>query len=290
METAFCMHCGQQIPAANQACPHCGVQQNLTTTSPLAPAQQSPISSSIPLPESIKGWSWGAFWLSWIWAIFNKTWIGLLALIPLVNLIMMVVLGLKGREWAWKNKTWSSVEHFNSVQRRWSIAGWIVMVASLLFGITIGVIEDRMKQRTTVDFDTSRLLNADSDNKTPVHGNAQHVDVPPQAKSRYPMPHLTFLKSDLIGAMKRMGMEQHWVSQFTKYLGNPEDFWLECVAQNAASAQMFGGMSQQNAQTHGENTCQGLTKYYNDCFNDKTLDDALLCLQTHINDVAENGE
>ena len=35
-----------------------------------------------PIPDGVKGWSWGAFLLNWIWAIGNSTWIGLLCLIP----------------------------------------------------------------------------------------------------------------------------------------------------------------------------------------------------------------
>ena len=78
------------------------------------------------LPDGIKGWSWGAFLFNWIWAIGNKTWIGLLCLIPYVNLVMMFFLGFKGREWAWQNKRWDSVEHFNRVQKRWSFWGVIL--------------------------------------------------------------------------------------------------------------------------------------------------------------------
>ena len=77
-------------------------------------------------PDGIKGWSWGAFLFNWIWAIGNKTWIGLLCLIPYVNLVMMFFLGFKGREWAWQNKRWDSVEHFNRVQKRWSFWGVIL--------------------------------------------------------------------------------------------------------------------------------------------------------------------
>lgn len=73
-----------------------------------------------PVPPGVAGWSWGAFTLNWIWAIGNSTWIGLLALIPYVGFIMAIVLGINGRTWAWQNKRWDSVEHFQSVQRRWS--------------------------------------------------------------------------------------------------------------------------------------------------------------------------
>lgn len=96
------------------------------------PATPSPSAASMDIPPGIAGWSWGAFLWNWIWAIFNNTWIGLLALIPGVNIVMIFVLGAKGREWAWKNKKWDSVEHFNRVQRKWSVWGIGLVLASLL--------------------------------------------------------------------------------------------------------------------------------------------------------------
>ena len=98
------------------------------------------------VPDEIKGWSWGGFCLNWIWAIFNKTWIGLLVLLsyfmglPLLGLVVSIVLGVKGREWAWRNKEWQGVEHFNDVQRKWSIASLIVFIASLIIGIVIVIL------------------------------------------------------------------------------------------------------------------------------------------------------
>lgn len=86
-------------------------------------------------PEGVKGWSWGAFLLNWIWACFNKTWIGLIALLPYIGFVMAIILGIKGREWAWKNKRWESVAHFNEVQRKWSIWGAIVVLG--IFGLSI---------------------------------------------------------------------------------------------------------------------------------------------------------
>lgn len=88
-----------------------------------------------PIPDGVKGWSWGAFFLNWIWAIGNKTWIGLIALIPYLGFVMMIILGIKGREWAWRNKQWESVEHFQKVQRRWSI--WGVAITLLLITVPI---------------------------------------------------------------------------------------------------------------------------------------------------------
>lgn len=94
----------------------------------------------ITIPEGIKGWSWGGFLLGWIWAIGNRTWIGLLTLVPYVGLIFTIALGIKGREWAWRNKRWESIEHFNRVQRRWAIWGLVVVgiaVAGIVAAIAI---------------------------------------------------------------------------------------------------------------------------------------------------------
>ena len=91
------------------------------------------------LPDGIRGWSWGAFFLNWIWAAFNRTYIGLWALVPYVGFIMAIVLGVKGREWAWKNKRWESVEHFNDVQRRWSFWGVVLTLGVAGLGIVAAI-------------------------------------------------------------------------------------------------------------------------------------------------------
>jgi hypothetical protein len=91
------------------------------------------------LPDGVAGWSWGAFFLNWIWAAFNRTYIGLLALVPYVGFIMAIVLGVKGREWAWQNKRWESVEHFNAVQRRWSFWGVVLTLGVAGLGIVAAI-------------------------------------------------------------------------------------------------------------------------------------------------------
>ncbi len=91
------------------------------------------------LPEGVKGWSWGAFCLNGIWAGFNRTYIGLLAFLPYVGFLVSIYLGFKGRELAWKNKRWESLEHFNRVQRKWSVWGVGLTVAMLLIGILAAI-------------------------------------------------------------------------------------------------------------------------------------------------------
>jgi hypothetical protein len=87
------------------------------------------------IPEEIKGWNWGAFWFTWIWGLFNRSYVALLVFIPILNLIVSFYLGAKGNELAWRNRIWESTEEFFSEQRLWSIAGWIIAV---LLAISIG--------------------------------------------------------------------------------------------------------------------------------------------------------
>lgn len=86
------------------------------------------------LPRELDRWNWGAFFLNWIWGIGNSTFIALLALIPGLNLIVMIVLGARGSRWAWRNRAWRDAEHFRRSQRKWAIAGliaWILVIGSV---------------------------------------------------------------------------------------------------------------------------------------------------------------
>lgn len=150
MGMIFCHGCRHQIHDSAVSCPKCGAPNAVTGSSRSS-------STSVEMPDSIKGWSWGAFLLNWIWAIGNRTWIGLLALIPYVGFIMVIILGIKGREWAWKNKQWDSVEHFNEVQRKWSIWGGIitgvVFVVGLMAAIAIPAYQDYKSRAEEISFD-----------------------------------------------------------------------------------------------------------------------------------------
>ena len=94
------------------------------------------------IPEEVRGWNWGAFFLSWIWGIGNRVWIALLALLPFVCLIMNIVLGIKGNGWAWKHKKWDSIADFRTTQRIWAIVGFVLVVPYLLavFGVLAAVV------------------------------------------------------------------------------------------------------------------------------------------------------
>lgn len=85
------------------------------------------------IPQDAKGLSWGGFFWNWIWGLFNGTYIALLGLIPIVNIVVSFWLLFKGRELAWQNKRWDSLEHFNTTQKRWAIAGLLLILLSVLY-------------------------------------------------------------------------------------------------------------------------------------------------------------
>jgi hypothetical protein len=134
----FCPKCGKEVSEDASFCPQCG--QNLKVG--VTPGNTSGQGEAAIVPEEVKGWSWAGFGLTWIWGVFNGVLISLLALIPVFALVWAIVLGIKGREWAWRNKRWDSVEHFKNTQRPWDTAGivlfaiWvvaIVLIPGILF-------------------------------------------------------------------------------------------------------------------------------------------------------------
>ncbi|MBN1349962.1 DUF2628 domain-containing protein [candidate division KSB1 bacterium] len=88
-------------------------------------------------PPEIKKWNWGAFFLNFLWGIFNKTYIALLCLVPIANIVVVFMLGVKGNEWAWKNKEWKSIEHFKKVQKKWAVWGASVFASSIIIPLLI---------------------------------------------------------------------------------------------------------------------------------------------------------
>ena len=90
------------------------------------------------LPDELKGWNWGAFFLSWIWGIGNNVWIALIAFI--LSWIWSIVLGIKGNEWAWQHKKWDSIDHFKSTQRKWKRWGVGLFIVGIVLGIIYAII------------------------------------------------------------------------------------------------------------------------------------------------------
>lgn len=80
-------------------------------------------------------WSWAAFLMGGIWAIFNRVWIGLLCFVPVVGIFMTVVLGMKGRRWAWERTRHRDFDRFVRTQRNWVIAWVVLMVGPVGLGL-----------------------------------------------------------------------------------------------------------------------------------------------------------
>jgi hypothetical protein len=116
-------------------------------TSPPAPDYTSGLGALSMLPAELKGWNWGAFLLTWIWGIGHNVWIALVALgglIPyvgwVISIVMAIVLGVRGNEWAWQNKKWDSIEQFRKTQRTWMWWGVSMLVLQLLLMISITIL------------------------------------------------------------------------------------------------------------------------------------------------------
>jgi len=110
---------------------------------------KSGMGSEYDVPDIVsKKFNWGAFFLTWIWGIGNKTYItfliftsALFCIIPfiggLAELGFKIWFGIKGNEWAWQNKRFESIEAFHKNQRNWVKAGIICYILLILTGLAI---------------------------------------------------------------------------------------------------------------------------------------------------------
>lgn len=112
-------------------------------------ANNSGLGKDSPVLDIVsKRFNWGAFLLTWIWGLGNRSYItllifpvSLLGLIPFVGFFITLGIciwfGIKGNTWAWQNKQWKSIEHFHEVQKKWAVGGLITFV---VFGLIIPLI------------------------------------------------------------------------------------------------------------------------------------------------------
>jgi hypothetical protein len=99
-------------------------------------------SEGIPL----SGFNWGAFSLTWIWALRNRSFnlptavLLVLCFFPYVGFLSAAALaiysGRTGTRRAWTNGRWHDREHFVRVQRRWSVVG-LIQFALVLLGLVL---------------------------------------------------------------------------------------------------------------------------------------------------------
>lgn len=107
--------------------------------------------------DIVKRFNWGAFWGTWIWGLFNRTFITLweipLLLTPVGWFSFPLICGLKGNEWAYKNKQYSDVEIFHKSQKKQALIFSIVIIigsflVTILFtAVSIGVLSSYLSKK-----------------------------------------------------------------------------------------------------------------------------------------------
>ncbi|MBM3450016.1 MAG: hypothetical protein FJX78_03380 [Armatimonadetes bacterium] len=125
-------------------------------TSPTSPAAPSVLDQ---LPEDqrqfINGWSWGGFAFNCIFLIgMKQTLLGIgyliVVWIPVVPIVAIVYLGLKGRAIAWKKRQWQGFDDFQKCMRIWDKWGIIivaVMVGSFILAMVFAIVASMFAAR-----------------------------------------------------------------------------------------------------------------------------------------------
>lgn len=92
--------------------------------------------------DNLQKFNWGAFIGTWIWGLFNKSY-KTLFMIPLcfttASFPFMLICGLKGNKWAYKNKNYDNLEQFHKEQSKQTLI-WCLLspiLAFVMFIVTI---------------------------------------------------------------------------------------------------------------------------------------------------------
>lgn len=128
---------------------------------------QQPVSfpneRNIDIEKAKNSWNWGAFLLSWIWALGHACWwpfivililllmsyitivlifplgVSFLIMINLFQIALSIYLGIKGNSIAWENGCFENIDHFRRKERGWTIAGVIVLISCIVISIILAV-------------------------------------------------------------------------------------------------------------------------------------------------------
>ncbi len=105
--------------------------------------KRSGIGEQSEFPPELKKWNWAAAGLPIIWGMYHGVWLSFITLIPYVNWIWWIIMGLEGNKWAWEKRYWKSVDEFKEAQRKWQVWGIIFFflpVIVVILGLIIGII------------------------------------------------------------------------------------------------------------------------------------------------------
>ena len=80
-----------------------------------------------------KKWNWGAFLLPPIWGMFNgcPNLLWTILVFPPFNIVVSIIAAIYGNRWSLRGKEWKSKEYFLECQKKWTIAGIIVIILLL---------------------------------------------------------------------------------------------------------------------------------------------------------------
>ena len=104
-------------------------------------AAEGKITGNLPKSEVIK-FNWGAFLGTWIWGLFNRSY-KTLWMIPLTitpaAFPFSLICGMKGNEWAYKNKPVENLEKFHDNQRMQAVV-WSILAPILSIVISVSIL------------------------------------------------------------------------------------------------------------------------------------------------------
>lgn len=157
----FCQECGTANSDNAKFCVKCGIAiapapcPSTTLVPPVPPPSlecslptaenTSGTRGPIPIEVSKMGWCWGAFGMHFFWAAANKVWwvlpaiivgvIGVAAsvFINVLGFLLLIVLGLKGHEMAWRARRFESLKQFQDTMKVWRTWGIAMVIFNVLF-------------------------------------------------------------------------------------------------------------------------------------------------------------
>ncbi|MEI6503469.1 MAG: zinc ribbon domain-containing protein [Armatimonadota bacterium] len=164
-DTRFCGACGHDLTAPVAVAPVAAAAYAPAATPQAYPvypatAYTAPVQQAMPamgyypqvannsgtggsIPEELKGFSWGAFFWTWIWGIAHSVWLSLLVVVLAptgLGIVLNIVMGLKGNELAWQHRRFESLDEFRATQAAWAKWGWIMFIVSSVLGLIAGIV------------------------------------------------------------------------------------------------------------------------------------------------------
>jgi len=114
-----------------------------------------------------KKFNWGAFLMTWIWGIYNKSLIPLLLapilFIPKVGILtylfFAIWFGIKGNEWALKNKSFHSLDDFNNYQKKFVYAILTISAINIVLILVSAYLLHKNFELITYLYSLGRVFN-----------------------------------------------------------------------------------------------------------------------------------